>query len=139
MGTRRPATPTLEPKDYSKALFMPAHTARKDSAHAINSMRLDANYYHKCYDVCRGRGFTEKQCRSRHVPIDSAITPQNPAEALFEKDVINAISCMVEHGSVKKCQHFTEKLYEMTEWEFQPTTKEVAKSFVYKVIFGIPK
>eukprot|EP01066_Platyproteum_vivax_P008891 Platyproteum_vivax@DN384_c0_g1_i2.p1 len=101
---------TLKERDYAKAVFYPPITGRADSHTDFPKMRLDDQYYQRAYLLCRGKGNSEERCRN--IPIDTAITPQNPAESLFEKEAVDAIECMTEFGDVEKCYHYTDAFHQ---------------------------
>eukprot|EP00916_Digyalum_oweni_P002349 GHVL01004303.1.p1 GENE.GHVL01004303.1~~GHVL01004303.1.p1 ORF type:complete len:140 (+),score=11.35 GHVL01004303.1:41-460(+) len=130
---------TLKSSELIAAVFQPPTTGRKDSFADFGKMRLDDDYYHRAHALCKATTGSEFICR-QDIPVDSCITPQNPTESVFAKELVDSIECMTQHLDSSKCYHFTSSLHKKLNWEDpKPTARQSATEFVSKLVFGIPE
>lgn len=110
--------PTVPAERFTELLFKPPTTAMRPEVDQLGNMKFDGLHWKRAYNMCIGRGGTHAQCKN--IPMDAHISPQNPLPVVFQKETIDAIECMTEHGDAAKCFHYTEFMHKKVNYEAQP-------------------
>uniref|UniRef100_A0A0G4GE84 Uncharacterized protein n=1 Tax=Chromera velia CCMP2878 TaxID=1169474 RepID=A0A0G4GE84_9ALVE len=129
------AQSTVPPKLWTDLIWSPKSTGADPSVENLGSMRFDPKHFVRAYTLCRGSGRTDAQCKDS-LDEDTYITPANPAETVFQKELVDGMVCMMTFRDDSKCQHFSEALYKKMHWEPpKPTTGETLKA-KWKILTG---